>query len=85
MLNDFSQPGTLARISHKPPTAAAQWPALAGFRSFGVLNVLSSTLARSSVTQTSQVTPLSRLATDACEKYGLVRIRDYAHAHRPRL
>jgi aryl-alcohol dehydrogenase-like predicted oxidoreductase len=39
----------LARISHHPPAATAQWHALAGFRSVVVLNVPSSTPARSSV------------------------------------
>ena len=64
--------GILARISHHPPAATAQWYTLAGFRSVGVLNVLSSTPARSSVAKTSQDTPFNRLATYACENCGLV-------------
>lgn len=44
---------------------------MVGFRSVVVLNVPSSTLARSSVANTNHITPLNRLVTNACENYGL--------------
>ncbi len=62
----------LARISHHPSTATAPWRALAGFRSVGVLDIVSTMPARSSVTKATQATPLHRLATNGGEKCGLV-------------
>ncbi len=74
----------LACISHQPPTAAAQWHALAGVRSVGMLDVVSTTprqlllhcstscipaLVRvPSVAIASHAAPLYRLATEAGEK-----------------
>ena len=74
----------LACISHRPPTAAAQWHALAGVRSVGMLDVVSTTprqplpalpyfvhpwtRARPSVANASHAAPLNRLATEAGEK-----------------
>ena len=58
----------LACISHQPPTAAAQWHALAGVRSVGMLDVVSTTPARPSVANASHAAPLNRLATEAGEK-----------------
>jgi len=58
----------LARISHHPSTATAQWHTLAGFRSFGVLDRVSAMPARSSVAKATHATPLLRLATNGGEK-----------------
>ncbi len=68
----------LARISHHPSTATAPWRALAGFRSVGVLDIVSTMPARSSVAKASHATPLHRLATNGGEKCGLV-IHEFAH------
>ncbi len=61
----------LARISHRPSTAAAQWHALTGVRLVGMLDIVSATPARPSVTTASQGVPLNHLATNAGEKSGL--------------
>jgi len=61
----------LARISHHPSTATAQWHALTGFRSVGVLDIESAMPARSSVAKATHAAPLNRLATNRGEKCGL--------------
>ena len=64
-------PVSLARLSHHPSTATAPWRALAGFRSVGVLDIVSTMPARTSVAKATQATPLHRLATNGDEKCGL--------------
>ncbi len=61
----------LARISHHPSTATFQWRVLAGFRSVGVLDIVSAMPARSSVAKATHAAPLIRLATNGGEKSGL--------------
>ncbi len=63
----------LARVSHRPSTAAAQSHALTGVRSVGMLDVASATPARPSVANASHTAPLKHLATNAGEKSGLAR------------
>ncbi len=62
---------SLARICHQPSAAAPQSHDLTGFPSVGVLDVLSSTPARSSVGKARNLTRLRRLATNAGDKSGL--------------
>ena len=65
----------LARISHHPPTATAQWHVLAGFRSVGVLDIVSTMPARSSIAKATHAAPLHHLATNGGEKCGLAACR----------
>ncbi len=59
-----------ARISHRITTATAQFGALTGVHSVGLLDVVSTTPARPSVANASHHTTLSSLATQLCEKCG---------------
>jgi hypothetical protein len=67
--------GPLAHISHQASAATAPWHALSGFRSVGLLNVVSATPARPSVAKANHSAPLNRLATNPGEKCGLGRRR----------
>ena len=60
-----------APISHPPSTATAQWRALTGFRSAGVLDIVPAMPAPPSVAKAGQDTPLLRLATNGGKKWGL--------------
>jgi len=71
----------LARISHHPSTATAPWHALAGFRSVGVLDIVSTMPARSSVAKATHAAPLHRLATNSGEKCGLASLEELEPHH----
>jgi hypothetical protein len=58
----------VACISHQASAATAPWHALSGFRSVGLLNVVSATPARPSVAKSSHPAPSKRLATNPGEK-----------------
>ncbi|NEZ04282.1 Smr/MutS family protein [Wenzhouxiangella sp. XN201] len=64
-----------ACITHLPPTAPAQSHALSAFHSVGVLDVVATTPARSSVAKSTHGAPLNRLATEAGEQCRLKRAR----------
>jgi len=68
---DFIYRIILARISHHPSTATAQWHVLLDFRSVGLLNIVLTMPARPSVAKVKHAAPLNRLATNSGEKCGL--------------
>ena len=60
-----------ARIYHQLPTAVVPEHALCDVRSVGMLDILASMPARSSVANAAHATPWNALATEAGEKCGL--------------
>jgi hypothetical protein len=77
LLDHFRNPrnkgelGGADMIRRGSSTATAQWHALSGFCSVGVLDIVSTMPARSSVAETSHAAPLNRFATNGGEKCGL--------------